>query len=43
MTHPQTGSVHQSTTQTWRRLPDGIKVRLRENNREGVICGLGEQ
>ena len=42
MTQPQTGSVNQRATQTWRRLPDGIKVRLRENNREGVICGLTE-
>jgi hypothetical protein len=42
MTQPQTGSANQRSTQTWRRLPDGIKVRLRENNREGVICGLTE-
>jgi hypothetical protein len=27
---------------TWRRIPDGIRVRLRENAEEGVIDGLTE-
>lgn len=29
-------------TRTWRRIPDGIRVRLRENAEEGVIDGLTE-
>ena len=27
---------------TWKRIPDGIRVRLRENSEEGVIDGLTE-
>ncbi|HEY7532053.1 MAG TPA: hypothetical protein VH681_04615 [Nitrospiraceae bacterium] len=37
-----TEPVNQRTTKTWRRIPDGIRVRLRENSREGVIDGLTE-
>ena len=29
-------------TKTWKRIPDGIRVRLRENAQEGVIDGLTE-
>lgn len=42
MTENQTGLVNQRTTKSWRRIPDGIRVRLREGNREGVIDGLTE-
>jgi hypothetical protein len=30
------------TTKTWKRIPDGTRVRLRENALEGVIDGLTE-
>jgi hypothetical protein len=30
------------TVRTWKRIPDGIRVRLRENAEEGVIDGLTE-
>ena len=30
------------TTRVWRRIPDGIRVRLRETALEGVIDGLTE-
>ena len=29
-------------TKPWKRIPDGIRVRLRENAQEGVIDGLTE-
>ena len=29
-------------TKRWKRIPDGIRVRLRENAEEGVIDGLTE-
>lgn len=41
MTQPQTGSINQRKA-TWRRIPDGTRVRLRENAQEGVIDGLTE-
>ena len=28
-----------SAARTWKRIPDGIRVRLRENAEEGVIDG----
>jgi hypothetical protein len=31
-----------SAARTWKRIPDGIRVRLRENAEEGVIDGLTE-
>ena len=40
MTQEQTGSVNLRST--WRRIPDGTRVRLRENAQEGVIDGLTE-
>ncbi len=40
MQQTQTGSVKAGNT--WRRIPDGTRVRLRENAREGVIVGLTE-
>lgn len=30
------------TTKSWKRIPDGTRVRLRENALEGVIDGLTE-
>jgi hypothetical protein len=41
MTQLQIGSVNQRKS-TWRRIPDGTRVRLRENAQEGVIDGLTE-
>jgi hypothetical protein len=41
MTQPQLGSVNQRKS-TWRRIPDGTRVRLRENAQEGTIDGLTE-
>ncbi|HKY70645.1 MAG TPA: hypothetical protein VJL88_01895 [Nitrospira sp.] len=41
MTELQIGSVNQRKS-TWRRIPDGTRVRLRENAQEGVIDGLTE-
>ena len=41
MTQPQIGSISQRKA-TWRRIPDGTRVRLRENAQEGVIDGLTE-
>jgi hypothetical protein len=41
MTQPQIGSINQRKA-TWRRIPDGTRVRLRENAQEGVIDGLTE-
>jgi hypothetical protein len=35
------GSLNQRKS-TWRRIPDGTRVRLRENAQEGVIDGLTE-
>ena len=40
MPQSQTGSVNAGSN--WRRIPDGTRVRLRENAREGVIDGLTE-
>src|SRR5689334_23049616 len=31
-----------SAARTWKRIPDGTRVRLRENAEEGVIDGLTE-
>ena len=33
---------NQRAAKTWRRIPDGIRVRLRENTQEGMIDGLTE-
>jgi hypothetical protein len=33
---------NQRAAKTWRRIPDGIRVRLRENTQEGIIDGLTE-
>jgi hypothetical protein len=33
---------NQRAAKTWKRIPDGIRVRLRENTQEGVIDGLTE-
>jgi hypothetical protein len=41
MAQPQIGTVNQKKS-TWRRIPDGTRVRLRENAQEGVIDGLTE-
>ena len=41
MPQPQIGSISQRKA-TWRRIPDGTRVRLRENAQEGVIDGLTE-
>ena len=38
---PQNESDTSAAT-TWKRIPDGIRVRLRENAEEGVIDGLTE-
>ncbi|HJT21770.1 MAG TPA: hypothetical protein VJ746_14935 [Nitrospira sp.] len=38
---PQNDSNKRAVT-TWKRIPDGIRVRLRENAEEGVIDGLTE-
>jgi len=38
----QTEAGNQRAAKTWRRIPDGIRVRLRENAQEGVIDGLTE-
>ena len=40
MTQSQNGSINEKPT--WRRIPDGTRVRLRENAQEGVIDGLTE-
>lgn len=41
MTQSQIGSINEKKL-TWRRIPDGTRVRLRENAQEGVIDGLTE-
>jgi hypothetical protein len=38
----QTEAGSQRAAKTWKRIPDGIRVRLRENTQEGVIDGLTE-
>jgi hypothetical protein len=38
----QTQAGNQRAAKTWKRIPDGIRVRLRENTQEGVIDGLTE-
>jgi hypothetical protein len=38
----QTEAGNQRAAKTWKRIPDGIRVRLRENAQEGVIDGLTE-
>lgn len=40
MPQGQTGQVNAGNF--WRRIPDGTRVRLRENAQEGVIDGLTE-
>ncbi|HET9575185.1 MAG TPA: hypothetical protein VFP04_02220 [Nitrospira sp.] len=40
MQEVQTGSVKAGNS--WRRIPNGTRVRLRENAQEGVIDGLTE-
>jgi hypothetical protein len=42
MTEQQIETITQRTTKRWKRIPDGIRVRLRENAQEGVIDGLTE-
>jgi len=41
MTQLPIGSINEKKP-TWRRIPDGTRVRLRENAQEGVIDGLTE-
>jgi hypothetical protein len=38
----QNDADHQRAMKKWKRIPDGIRVRLRENAQEGVIDGLTE-
>ena len=38
MTNPKAEGLH--TVKRWVRIPDGRKVRLREDGREGIIDGL---
>jgi hypothetical protein len=38
----QIEACNQRAAKTWRRIPDGIRVRLRENTQEGMIDGLTE-
>ena len=40
MINPKVEGVH--TGKRWVRIPDGTKVRFREDGREGIIDGLTE-
>jgi hypothetical protein len=40
MTNPKAEGLH--TVKRWVRIPDGTKVRFREDRREGIIDGLME-
>jgi len=40
MTNPKADGQH--TVKRWVRIPDGTKVRFREDGREGIIGGLTE-
>ena len=40
MTNPKAEGLH--TVKKWVRIPDGTKVRFREDGREGIIDGLTE-
>ena len=40
MTNPKADGLH--TVKRWVRIPDGTKVRFREDGREGIIDGLTE-
>ena len=40
MTNPEAEGPH--TVKRWVRIPDGTKVRFREDGREGIIDGLTE-
>jgi len=40
MTNPKAEGLH--TVKRWVRIPDGTKVRFREDRREGIIDGLTE-
>ena len=40
MTNPKADGLH--TVKRWVRVPDGMKVRFREDGREGIIDGLTE-
>jgi hypothetical protein len=40
MTNPKDGGLY--TEKRWVRIPDGTKVRFREDGREGIIDGLTE-
>ena len=40
MSQIQAGNL--KAAKTWKRIPDGTRVRLRENTQEGVIDGLTE-
>ena len=38
MTNPKAEGLH--TVKRWVRIPDGTKVRFREDEREGIVDGL---
>jgi hypothetical protein len=40
MTNPKADGLH--TVKRWVRIPDGTKVKFREDGREGIIDGLTE-
>ena len=40
MIHPKAEGLHR--VKKWVRIPDGTKVRFREDGREGIIDGLTE-
>jgi hypothetical protein len=40
MTNPKADGLH--TVKRWVRIPDGTKVRFREDGREGIVDGLTE-
>ena len=40
VTNPKAASLH--TGKRWVRIPDGTKVKFREDGREGIIDGLTE-
>jgi len=40
MTNPKAEGLHE--VKRWVRIPDGTKVRFREDGREGIIDGLTE-
>ena len=40
VTNPKAAGLH--TGKRWVRIPDGTKVKFREDGREGIIDGLTE-